>query len=263
MSLFIILSFVFALAWLLGKPVTIPGIWALKYSNTSGDTYKGTLDQRTYTLWKGIKVVKAKVSHMTNPQSTRQNLVRGYVEQFAKAWDALSAADKAQWEQLAGIVPQPNPEAGIRAIIRRPTTAMSGINAFIGYNVRAAVLGNATQIDRPAVHNPVMANTGYAISWSPAGTLKVDWTDANAGTATCYVNVWATFTNKGLAHRQLLGSALSSAETVNITTCEGALGVSQTLADLAGARMYIQCEAVDQATGNFSVPSNTFETVAA
>ena len=264
MFIFVILAITFGLLAVLGKPFKVSERFGLKYTNTSGDTYNGTLDQRTYTSWKGIKVVKQKVSHMGNPQSAGQFEIRSAVERFAKEWNGLAEADKATWELFGSLPPQPNPESGIRAIIRRSTTAISGINAFIGANIKALVAGQLSTIPRANPHLAPLANSTYAITWPQVGEMHAVWADKNNGALTVMVACWITFVRKTAGgHKQLLAVTTTGTELQNYTSFVGKLGVTQNFADYVGEPILVQFECIDVATGMVSVPSNTIKTVVA
>ena len=235
----------------------------MKYTNTSGDTYKGTLDQRTYTMWNGIKVVKAKVSHMTNPQSPLQEEIRSYVEVLSQRWKTLDVAKQTLWALLGRHIPQPNPESGVRAIIRRPTTIITGLNAYVEYNIKARVAGASSFIDTPTGVAPII-NSGFVITWSPIGTMHIEWTNANGSLATANVAVWVYFLQgKTVGHRQLLSVALSSAEEMDVTDYRAAMGIPALFSNVIGKQMYVQYEVINSLNGYTSIPSNTLRTTIA
>lgn len=237
---------------------------ALIVTNTNGNVYKGTMNQNTFTNWKGKNVMKAKVYGIRNPNSDAQVTVRNNFATLIQAWDALTGAQKALWQQFADEnITQPNPESGVRAIIRRSTSKMTAENAYVSVNSRLLQVGG-TRIDVPPAHpSSIRPIPSITLAWGPVGTLTITWTKDPLSTATDVARIWAVSSTKGIVHRQLLGIAFVSAETAAFTTFKSGNGTPANFSSVVGTKMFIQADVIDQATGNMSAPTATEHTTVA
>lgn len=97
----------------------------------------GTLaDAATFSKWKGRNYVRQRVVP-ANPNSVSQQSVRGMMKFLSQAWAALSAANKATWDDRAKV------------------TIVSNFNAYVGANLDRWTAFKAPSKEDPATETGV------------------------------------------------------------------------------------------------------------
>jgi hypothetical protein len=228
------------------------------------NSMKGTQGQNTFCNYRGKIVMKNKVNGIANPCSPKQQLIRDAVATIINFWTgdpSMTEQIKALWDLRGAQIPtQPNPETGVRAIIRRSNSIQTGLDCFIAYNIRALTAGAASlpQVLTPPAHigsaKPV---SNISCSWLPSGTLTVTWTKDPSTIGNDKARLWIVSRTAGAVHKQLLGVAGAAAETIAVTQFSGKNGVITDFANILGTDLYLQMDVVRNDTGDFSAPSNT------
>jgi hypothetical protein len=234
------------------------------------NSMKGTQGQNTFCNYRGKIVMKNKVNGIANPCSPKQQLIRDAVGTLINYWCtdvACTEQIKSLWDLVGAEVPtQPNPETGVRAIIRRSNSIQTGLDAFIAFNIRALTAGAASlpQVLIPPAHigtaHPV---SGIAVAWGLPGAGTVTWTKDPATIGNDKARIWVVSRTAGKVHKQLLAVAGAAAETVAISTFSGKNGVITDFANIIGTDLYVQMDVVRNDTGDYSAPSNTIVTTVA
>lgn len=220
----------------------------------------GKLGNQIFSKWKNQPYVKQMPLGVRNPSTADQSFIRTLMDNLANTWDGLSAMQKALWEIVGASAPYvAQPETGIRAIIPVTKAKQSGINAFIGFNVKARAAGAVVDILTPAMHEPALAFPITAAC--VAGTLTVSWVDPGAG-LTEFAVIWI-YDKQRIVHKQLIGNALVNDETFAMTSAKGFDGTDILLTALVGNRFLVQAQTVNRDAGTRSAPSNTVEVLIA
>jgi hypothetical protein len=134
----------------------------------------------------------------TNPNSTFQQAVRGFMSQLTVLWSTvLTAAQRAQWDAYAEAVPLPNPQGEPRNV--------GGLGMYIRGNVprlQSAVLARVddgpTNHTLAAMSNPLLANASEAtVNFDIAFVPTDDWANDDDGAMLLYgsraINVTRNF----------------------------------------------------------------------
>ncbi len=111
----------------------------------------GKLGTLIYSNWKGKRYVRTVPIAIHNPQTDSQNMVRNAFNHLLSLWGGLSLELKAIWQDYAqglGSANDSDSRIGSRGLISETGKLMTGINAFIGVNLR-------------------LLNCGMAITYSP------------------------------------------------------------------------------------------------
>lgn len=99
-----------------------------------------------FSKWKGRNYVRQHVTP-SNPRTPSQYAQRAMMAFLSKAWNDLSAGDKATWQSLASI------------------SKVSTFNAFVKYNLQLWTQGQTpTQVAPPALANSINAATIFGVT---------------------------------------------------------------------------------------------------
>jgi hypothetical protein len=132
------------------------------YSERAVGKFAGS---HVYNTWRGMNIVK-RLTSPAQPRTERQLLVRSYIQLLSQAWQALTSAQRADW-QIWADANQPNdPQFG------RPIP-WTGYNAYVGLNCRMIDMGYAVSVVPPATTAPT-APTSLIAAFA-AGDITVTW----------------------------------------------------------------------------------------
>lgn len=218
---------------------------------------RGRLGEMIAAGWKsGILYLKRMPTAVRNPNSSDQESSRSTLSVVTKAWfSQLSDAQRALWDTYA--LTEPGKyliSAGIRQLVGTNGGVMSGMNAYVLTNVWLISAGLAGVDNPPLVVTPPSQPTGLGAAYA-VGTLTVTWSAAAIAEVGAVVRIHVLSFNK-IFHKQIVGSALNTAETIDITLVRGAKGADLTLLSLEDSAIYIQVDLVNP-TGGKSAGSET------
>lgn len=154
--------------WYIMAKVTYSALVNKISGSLRGSTMKGN---------KGTNVLLSR-KRPRNEGTRRQQLVRGYTSYYSGKWYSLSDAQKELWNKYASM------QGG----------GKSGINAYVGSNVRLKVAEHAslTEISEPPPTPGTPAHIqGLVASRNASGLLTVSWTSPQI--ASLYVQVYYAF----------------------------------------------------------------------
>jgi hypothetical protein len=220
---------------------------------------RGKLDNVIVQGWKsGVFVVKKMMTSVNNPNSTRQDVMRSAVSEFAKKWlDTLTPAERADWETYAKTAPGYYAvPAGVRELVGSNGGVMSGQNAYVMTNCWLINTGMVAVTTPPLGKTPPGKPENVAASCA-AGTLTVTWTPPASKEADAYARVWIASVSNTF-HKQKCKIEDVTVGTVDITTIRGAKGLDVLLAAMIGETVLIQMDTVNPSGGK-SGGSNTYE----
>lgn len=167
-----------------------------------------------------------------NPSSSFQNTVRARLATNSAAWRALTAVQRAGWNDLAGSMP--------RTDSLGQAYTPTGFGAYVGVNNNNVAAGNAVVSDAPAVVTPAALTIGTITLTAAAFTVAYTTTPLPAG-ARCFAYV-SPQVSAGRAFngdwRLLQVSAAAAASPVNLFAAyQARLGTP-----VVGNRVFIRLE---------------------
>jgi len=157
---------------------------------------RGKLGGSVFGNWKGIPYLRQLASHVTNPESARQQLVRNFLVSNARKWKDLTPEQRAQWEEYADSLHIPNNDdenVGPEGIIPPVGRIQSGFNAYIGTNLHLETGGrphtDIAPLDQPAATKP---KTDLVYGATHTGA-KIDfdiWIEENYPGYQTFAQIW-------------------------------------------------------------------------
>lgn len=133
-----------------------------------------------FSIWRGLNYVRTFIVP-TNPNTSRQSEIRGLFTSAARAWSAISAAQRFAWRAFADLSP-------LHDVFGGSYTA-SGINAYLGLYIIAEDSGNTAVSDPPVTASPVALITPDANPGTLSGEIDIIWGGASEGDN---ADVWVT-----------------------------------------------------------------------
>jgi len=112
-----------------------------------------------------------KKPRMVHPRSKLQQLRKGTFSQTVKAWQALTPAERSDWNTWASTYPQ--------YARHNATSQLSGFNLFCKYNYYI-ILGNHAVVTSPSYDIAADQNPIYTLQ-NNAGVFKIDLTNTDGG----------------------------------------------------------------------------------
>lgn len=171
---------------------------------------RGAIADLVFSRNKGGQYAKQKASP-TNPNSVRQQTMRGILAQLSAAWDALTDPQKSAWNGWADSNP--------RTDSLGQEYTLTGHQAFVGLNARVLDAGDTIGTDPPDQGAPPPAE-GVVITYTDGDTISVAFTHTVAADERLYV--WMSMPQSAsgdpnLAQARMVGfSALAAATPVAI-----------------------------------------------
>lgn len=132
-----------------------------------------------FSIWRGLNYARI-FAVPTNPRSTRQLVMRGYITDASRAWGGLTDAQRAGWETFA--------EAQNRKNVFGQDFTTSGFNEYCALYVMASDIGETPVSDAPTTSAPLLVTDGAITAGSGSGEIDVDWTAGQGG----YVDIYIT-----------------------------------------------------------------------
>jgi len=133
-----------------------------------------------FSIWRGLNYVRAFVVP-TNPQTGRQNVIRGIFAAASRAWAGITAAQRTAWRDYSKLHP-------LTDIFGNPY-APSGLNAYVGLFVVATDEGETPVSDPPASVPPPLVLGADSNPGVAPDSIDVTW---NAAADCDYVDIWVT-----------------------------------------------------------------------
>lgn len=159
---------------------------------------RGSIAANTFSRNSGGAYVKQKGSP-TNPNSERQQTIRGFLAQLSASWFALTSAQKSAWNGWADSNP-------LTDSLGQEYTR-TGHQAYVGLNVRVLDAGDAECADPPDQGVPD-AVTGGAVTYTDGDTVSVAFT--NTLGAAERLMVWMSMPQSGSGNPNLAQARLVS-----------------------------------------------------
>lgn len=191
---------------------------------------RGSIGNMVYSNWRGQAYTRNKASSVANPNSARQETVRGVVTNLSRTWlSALTVAERAGWEEYAqqrGSAKGDDKQVSRGSIIKPLGKLMSGKNCFIGCNTNLELCGITKITAAPLGVNTPGNPTNLALAFTGGATPKITltWDDATDMGASDKVLIYAYC--PGQFHKQQIYGAAKAAETLDVTMLRGASGVN-------------------------------------
>jgi len=132
-----------------------------------------------FSNWRGLSVGRI-FTVPTNPRSIRQLIIRGLMTGGARAWAALTDANRTGWNVYAGIQSRTN--------IFGQAVKATGFNEYCACFVLASDVGETPVSEAPITASPLSVVDGAITEGATDGIIDIAWTDSQGG----YVDVWKT-----------------------------------------------------------------------
>ncbi|HIC94351.1 MAG TPA: hypothetical protein EYP09_08905 [Anaerolineae bacterium] len=141
------------------------------------NTVRGRVSYSVLSAWKGVNVIKRHNPGPHQPRSEKQQQIRGWLSDLAGEWYSLSDAAKDLWKRWVAMAKWP----------------MSGINAFILFNMRAQKYfpGKSRMVVPPPTPNTPGHVQGFAVSAKTGSDFSVTWTAPTLSTLYVIADYWA------------------------------------------------------------------------
>jgi hypothetical protein len=142
----------------------------------------GSIAGNTWSRNKGGQYVRQRTTP-TNPTTSRQTIVRSWMQTLSSAYASLTQAQRDAWKQYGETHPVTN-ALGVSIIL-------SGQQWFVALNSRRLDIGSAVVATPPAVNEPAPLTSMTAAASEGGGTITVTFTPTplSAGQR---LAVWAT-----------------------------------------------------------------------
>lgn len=132
------------------------------YPSSLINDIRGKLGNDVYTYYRGTHVIRTYVASPSNPNTSRQQLVRGYFSTVASCWWGLPTHIRNMWEKYASL----------------SAKYKCGTGAFYAHNVRilAAFSCTSWMLTAPPFFPATPHHVeGYDWSFAGASTVRMTW----------------------------------------------------------------------------------------
>lgn len=130
-----------------------------------------------FTNWRGLSVARM-FTVPTNPQSTRQVVIRALMASASRAWEDLTQPQRVGWNNYAKDVGRTN--------VFGQEIKTSGFNEYCALSVIAEDTGTAPGGDAPTEIAPLAVTDGVIEEGAASGEIDVTWTAGQGG----FVDIW-------------------------------------------------------------------------
>lgn len=210
---------------------------------------RGKLGNQVFDNYKGVHIVRAMPSWISNPQSGKQASSRAALAVFVKAWQGLTLAQKSQWPTVAcSFIKGQESDARMNrgGLIQVPRGPFSGYNAFIALNMNRFTSGFST-LTEILEDAPIARTTPEPLKSFSAvvegRTITASWEYINPGPLPERLEIWIKSVSAGI-HPQLLYTEARNADgDTDITQAQGASGI---LTNLPSGVYQLQAMIVNQ-----------------
>lgn len=224
---------------------------------------RGKLGNSITQLWKGIQIVRAMPSVISQPSSTRQVAIRQQIQAASVAWNNLSTPNKNSWEEMALLVKDYElPPGGSYSLIPSLGGPQSGFNCFVSFYM------SAVDAEHPALSGPAPLSEERPDAPSAltaayvTPTFTVTWADPVASDAGAKVRIWLK-SRRRIYHTQRRAVVALAVQTLDMTSAYSGGGnlVNFTIPETAGLeRVYVRMDTVNP-SGLRSQPSTIVSAV--
>lgn len=135
-------------------------------------------DSFVFSIWRGVNCIRG-LTIPTNPQSTRQTIIRGLLTDASRAWEGLTEVQREAWRSVAATKQKTN-DLG-------QAYFASGLNYYAGLYVLSSDAGEAPVATPPVTDDPVTL-AGAAEGTHGAGTIHFVWTGSDGD----FADIWIT-----------------------------------------------------------------------
>lgn len=138
---------------------------------------RGRVSHSVISFWKGIGIVKRHNSGVHQPRTEKQQQVRGFFNDLAGEYYALSDTLKDLWQAHASMLAKP----------------MTALNAYVGYNqmIQKYLPGTARLTGPPKTPDTPGHIVGFTVYPYENADFCVQWTGPTETTIYAIVDYWA------------------------------------------------------------------------
>lgn len=131
------------------------------------------------SIWRGLNYARV-LAIPTNPQSSRQLSIRGFLTTLSRLWAALTDAQRTAWEEYA--------DAQTRKNVFGQAVKASGINEYIALGVVAEDAGETAVSDPPVTDEPAYPAELEVNPGEVGGNISIEWSATDGD----FIDIWIT-----------------------------------------------------------------------